>query len=106
MRKSRCDSTDAFVIPGADVDSSASSGGDSSSGSPKRNGATRSLDHAGDRLQLGDGLEPALRLARLRRLVAEAVDERLHVLALRVLLRARGLAARASRSARVRSNVS
>ena len=41
-----------------------------------------------DRLQLGDRLQPRLRLPRLRRLVAEAVDEGLHVLALGDLLHA------------------
>src|SRR5262249_23523550 len=42
-------------------------------------------DHGSDRLDLGKQLEPRLRLARLGRLGAEAVDESLHVLALRFL---------------------
>ena len=44
------------------------------------------LGDLGDRLQLGDSLQPRLRLPRLRGLVAKAVDERLHVLALGDLL--------------------
>ena len=45
--------------------------------------------HASDRLQLCDRLHAALRLARLRGLVAKAVHKRLHVLAMCVLLCAR-----------------
>ena len=44
------------------------------------------LDHRGDRLHPLERLDPALRLPRLRRLGAEAVDEGLHVRARRVLL--------------------
>ena len=44
------------------------------------------LDHRGDRLHPLERLDPALRLPRLRRLGAEAVDEGLHVGARRVLL--------------------
>ena len=43
-------------------------------------------DLLGDRLQTLDRLQPALRLHRLRCLVAEAVDEGLHVVALLFLL--------------------
>ena len=46
----------------------------------------RLVDDRGDRLELRQRLQPRLRLARLRRLVAEAVDEGLHVPALVVLL--------------------
>ena len=46
----------------------------------------RRLDHLGDRLEPGQRLEPALGLTRLARLVAEAVDERLHVAPLGLLL--------------------
>src|SRR5581483_9584023 len=46
------------------------------------------------RLELGQALQPALRLARLARLGAEAVDEGLEVLALGLLLGGKGLLAR------------
>ena len=52
----------------------------------KDEGSDPVLDDFGDRLQLRQRLEAALRLAGLRGLVAEAVDERLHVPALLVLL--------------------
>ena len=65
----------------------------------------RRLDHRRDRLELRDRLEAALRLARLARLVAEAVDERLHVPAPRLELGA-FLGLEVSFSRRTRSNAS
>ena len=44
------------------------------------------LDHIGNRFELGQSLDAALCLARLRGLVAEALDEGLHMLALVFLL--------------------
>ena len=61
-------------------------GGDSSSGVGKLKRGDLVLDHRRDRLHPLERLDPALRLARLRRLGAEAVDEALHVGARRVLL--------------------
>ena len=46
----------------------------------------RLVGDGGDRLELRQRLQPRLRLPRLRRLEAEAVDELLHVLALLLLL--------------------
>ena len=62
-------------------------GGDSVfAGGGKAIGRTSSATTRRDRLQLGQQLQPRLRLARLGGLGAEAVDEGLHVLALRLLL--------------------
>src|SRR5882762_1458853 len=63
------------------------------------------VHHRRDRLQLFEPLDPALRLACLGGLVAEAVDESLDALALGLLMRAHGGIERAFLLARFDENV-